>query len=498
MMLAKGGSVSPRGKAAVSKSAAAVFGAAPKSSAPHWKRLWSPRSSQKSENMTRGALDESDANNATKDVKTRLAESAFESNFFKSMFSKQATAAAAGEQFLEGFKSASMTHDRNDASNAVVLADVSAAADATSVSGTALFPSAALDQSSPSLMHTEPPSHTLFNPGNSFNDFDDAIAAPDASSASQREPCAATLAPSPPRGSSPCHAAAGASCVALDPALDCSPDSLDFDKDHRLSAETFGHSPLHISAFAVADNKRALAPELPAHSEAAEEHIWRTGVDQAARDEVLAPVRRDRALSPMSQSLRETIERTMARVIRSSDRPQQHISKSQSPKRRSPHPFASLIPRPRWKSPGRRTSPAICHVFHSEDVRRNFCSSPSPCRDADVSVQARQGVRPSHLRWKRFCRAKVSAAAITCSKQSQSTLAQHIRIPLLTFTAFAAIRDRIRAEGTPPPALHVDAQQLSVFVAFSRATKLMQSDRLVLGSNGRSKTALLPPPLLRS
>jgi hypothetical protein len=67
-----------------------------------------------------------------------------------------------------------------------------------------------------------------------------------------------------------------------------------------------------------------------------------------------------------------------------------------------------------------------------------------------------------------------------------------------SLTAFAAIRDRIRAEGAPSPALHVDAQQLSVFVAFSRATKLMQSDRLVLGSNGRSKTALLPPPLLLS
>jgi hypothetical protein len=66
-------------------------------------------------------------------------------------------------------------------------------------------------------------------------------------------------------------------------------------------------------------------------------------------------VERERALSPLSQNLRDTIERTMTHVMRSSDRQQQHQQKSRvskSPKRRSPHPFSTLIPRPRWKSPG--------------------------------------------------------------------------------------------------------------------------------------------------
>lgn len=85
------------------------------------------------------------------------------------------------------------------------------------------------------------------------------------------------------------------------------------------------------------------ANDLPLHADA--QHVaWRADV----------PVESERALSPMSASLRDTIERTMTRVMRSSDKrkEQNRNAVSKSPKRRSPHPFSTLIPRPRWKSPG--------------------------------------------------------------------------------------------------------------------------------------------------
>jgi hypothetical protein len=135
-----------------------------------------------------------------------------------------------------------------------------------------------------------------------------------------------------------------------------SPDSLDFTSvathrprdtgDTPLDCHTASSQPPRTDSVSL-QSQHPLpcqdANDLPLHADA--EHVaWRADV----------PVESERALSPMSASLRDTIERTMTRVMRSSDKRQEQNRNAvaKSPKRRSPHPFSTLIPRPRWKSPG--------------------------------------------------------------------------------------------------------------------------------------------------
>jgi hypothetical protein len=163
-----------------------VFGSAP-SSFPHWKRQWSPRSSRASAGSSDKSVKLWGANDGEvsqshphtdEEKPKRLDASAFESTFFKSMFVKQAAAAASGRVVVDGVDLAVADYEPQ---NSIDFLNASVAAS----EGSAACDVAGADRSVPvaptmpvasavrnGLPATLP--QTSFFVGSTFNDFDHA------------------------------------------------------------------------------------------------------------------------------------------------------------------------------------------------------------------------------------------------------------------------------------------------------------------------------------